>query len=71
MYDMILHYFDYADLPMNQKEVGKAYYQFAHHLSGQISGSAEKTVALRKLLESRDCALRAINLPMRDATTDG
>jgi len=34
-------------------------HHLAHHLADTLPPSAELTVALRKLLESKDCAVRA------------
>lgn len=55
----ILQFFEYAHLPMNLQEISKPFYQFAHHIEGKLPGNAEKTTFLRKLLEAKDCAVRA------------
>jgi len=55
----IMKFFDYAHLPEKLQEVSKPYCDLAEHLNETIDGSAEKTVALRKLLESKDAAVRA------------
>lgn len=55
----ILQYFEYAHLPMNLRERSRDFYQFAHHLEKVLPRGPEKTTALRKLLESKDAAVRA------------
>lgn len=41
------------------KEVFEQYAHFAEALDASLPGGPEKTTALRKLLESKDCAMRA------------
>ena len=56
----ILSHFDsnhLKDGPL--KDVFEKYAHFAEVLDAELSGGAEKTTALRKLLESKDCAMRA------------
>ncbi len=55
----ILRYFEFAHLPERLQGVSQPYYQMAHHLDLELPSNAEKTVALRKLLESKDAAVRA------------
>ena len=55
----ILQFFDYAHLPMNLQEVSKNFYFMAHDLVAKVPRNAERTVALRKLLEAKDAAVRA------------
>jgi hypothetical protein len=55
----ILRYFSWAHLPENLAAVSKPYEEFALALDAALPGSPEKTVALRKLLESKDAAVRA------------
>ena len=55
----IMKFFAYGHLPENLKAVSKPYSDMAEHLDGVLPDSAEKSVALRKLLESKDAAVRA------------
>lgn len=57
--EKLLTYFAYDHLPEHLQEVSKPYGELAKHVQDALPDSAEKTVALRKLLESKDCAVRA------------
>lgn len=56
----LLGYFEYEHLPEHLQEISRPYCELAEELveSDDVSGR-ELTVALRKLLESKDCAVRA------------
>lgn len=55
----ILKYFAYAHLPLPLQGVSVKFYEVACTLVALLPRSAERTVALRKLLESKDAAVRA------------
>ena len=55
----ILRYFRYDHLPENLAAVSKPFYDLAHDIDHTLPGGPEKSVALRKLLESKDAAVRA------------
>lgn len=55
----ILKYFKYSHLPPHLQEISKLFHDLAHDLEKHIPGNAEKSVALRKLLEGKDAAVRA------------
>lgn len=55
----ILCYFKYAHLPEHLKAISKPISDLAHQMSQSLLGSAEKTAGLRKLLEAKDCFVRA------------
>lgn len=55
----LLRYFEYAHLREPLQEVSQPFGQLAHRLVEILPRSAERTVALRKLLESKDAAVRA------------
>lgn len=55
----ILRFFRYEHLPLNLQERLKEFYQFAHHINKGLPESAEKSAGLRKLLEAKDCFMRA------------
>lgn len=54
----ILSYFAYAHLPSNLQEISRPFHDLAHQMADLPSGP-EVTVCLRKLLEAKDCAVRA------------
>lgn len=54
----ILQYFEYEHLPEKLQEVSKDFADLARKIANR-SSSPETTVALRKLLESKDAAVRA------------
>lgn len=57
--DRMMKWFAYTHLPDHILPVGKKFYELAHHITATIETGPERTVALRKLLESRDAAVRA------------
>lgn len=54
----ILHWFKYEHLPMNLQVTSKKFYELAWEEARSCEGP-EVTVALRKLLEAKDAAVRA------------
>ncbi len=55
----MLQWFEYKHLPVKLRVVSEWFHGLAHHLVGEIPRSPERTTALRKLLESKDAAVRA------------
>lgn len=55
----ILKFFDYAHLPEHLAKVSEPFYNLARKLSIESPICDETEVALRKLLESKDAAVRA------------
>lgn len=55
----LLKYFSYAHLPEHLQFVSKPFCEMAHFIEDTLPACAEKTTALRKLLEAKDCAVRA------------
>lgn len=60
--DPILHFFHYAHLPAALQSASKPFCDLAEHIVTTLPRNPERTVALRKLLEAKDAAVRA-NLP--------
>lgn len=54
----VLDFFAYEHLPPHLQEASKPFAELAHFIASQ-SNNAETTVALRKLLEAKDAAVRA------------
>lgn len=58
--EKLLRYFRYDHLPMKLQAVSQPLHMLAHRLVKLSSGpSAELTAGLRKLLEAKDCFVRA------------
>lgn len=55
----ILKFFKYSHLPPKLQEVSMAFYNLAIAISDELPPGEEKSMALRKLLEAKDCAVRA------------
>ena len=55
----ILQFFAYAHLPAHLQEVSKPFGDMANDIVAKLPRNPERTVALRKLLESKDAAVRA------------
>lgn len=66
----ILEFFEYEHLPEHLQKTSKPFCDLAHTIEETHTGSAEKSVVLRKLLEAKDAAVRShINtnkLPIED-----
>lgn len=56
----ILQFFDYEHLPHNLQNVSKPFGELARTLAADLPSNAEASTALRKLLEAKDCAVRAV-----------
>ena len=59
MVEPIMQFFDYAHLPPRLQEVSRGFYDMAHRMLVTLPRNPERTVALRKLLEAKDAAVRA------------
>jgi hypothetical protein len=57
--DHIEQFFDYAHLPADKQAVSKLFGDLAKQIVETIPRNPERTVALRKLLEAKDAAVRA------------
>ena len=56
----ILKYFEYQHLPERLQKISKPFYDLAHSMAeGESNSSLETAAGLRKLLEAKDCAVRA------------
>jgi hypothetical protein len=59
--EALLKFFEYEHLPLHLQRVSKPFGELARSLVGpelELTGP-EATTALRKLLEAKDCAVRA------------
>lgn len=55
----LLQFFAYAHLPEPLQAVSKPFHDLALQIADTLPKNPEQTVALRKLLEAKDCAVRA------------
>lgn len=55
----MLRFFRYEHLPPHLQAFSKVWHDFARHLVETLPRNAERTVALRKLLEGKDAAVRS------------
>lgn len=55
----LLQYFEYSHLPGHLQVISKQFYETAVFILHNTPSNAEQTVAIRKLLEAKDCAVRA------------
>jgi len=56
---MNMKYFDYAHLPPKLQLVSQKVHECAHAMKNNLPDCEEKEVGLRKLLEAKDCFVRA------------
>ncbi len=56
----VLKFFDFKHLPEKLQEVSAPFWQLAQQVAGRAPDNQETTVALRKLLEAKDAAVRAM-----------
>lgn len=57
--DPMLQFFSYAHLRVDLGDISKPFADLAFHIVENLPRNPERTVALRKLLEAKDCAVRA------------
>lgn len=55
----IIKYFAYEHLPAHLQEVSKPIGDLARQMDDALLDGAEKSAGLRKLLEAKDCLVRA------------
>lgn len=57
--EAVAKYFNYAHLPEHLQPISKACYELGVTMLAELPDSPELTVGLRKLLEAKDCFVRA------------
>lgn len=55
----LIRFFAYEHLPPRLQQVSKPIGDLAREMDALLTNSAEKTAGLRKLLEAKDCLVRA------------
>ena len=63
MPESILQFFKYKHLPEYLQQVSAPFCRLAEDMVNNIDPGPERTVALRKLLEAKDAAVRAVLVP--------
>lgn len=58
--DPLIQFFAYEHLPPHLQAVSKPFGDLASAIHSTLPRNPERTVALRKLLEAKDCAVRAL-----------
>ena len=56
----LMQFFAYAHLPPHLQVVSRSFGELAEKIVADLPSNPERTVALRKLLEAKDCAVRAL-----------
>jgi hypothetical protein len=60
----IARYFEYDHLPPHLQAVSKSFHDLAEQMIGLLPDGPELTTGLRKILEGKDCCVRAaLDLP--------
>jgi len=54
-----IKYFSYEHLPEKLQEISKPFSELANALEELLPDSSEKSAGMRKLLEAKDCFVRA------------
>lgn len=55
----LLQFFEFKHLPEHLQKISAPFHALANALAATLPQNPEKSTALRKLLESKDCAVRA------------
>lgn len=55
----ILKYFHFQHLPEKLQAISKPFHDLAHKMVADLPRNPERSAGLRKLLEAKDCAVRA------------
>jgi hypothetical protein len=55
----LLQFFEYDHLPPHLQAISKPFAALASEIIMTLPDNAEKSMALRKLMEAKDCAVRA------------
>lgn len=56
----LIQFFQYRHLPENLQTISEPYCELAEWMKENLPENPESTVAMRKLLEAKDCAVRSI-----------
>jgi hypothetical protein len=56
----LIQFFEYKHLPEHLQSVSKPFCEMAKNIIKALPPNTEREMALRKLLEAKDCAVRAM-----------
>jgi hypothetical protein len=56
----IMQFFEFDHLPEHLRQTAQDVSILAHHMDATLPTGAEKSAGLRKLLEAKDCFVRAL-----------
>lgn len=59
MNNPIMKYFEFAHLPEHLQAVSRPFGEMAQKFNAELPDGPEKSAGLRKLLEAKDCMVRA------------
>ncbi len=59
MQDRMMQFFEYVHLPAHLQEISKPFGELAQQMVELLPANPERTAGLRKLLEAKDCLVRA------------
>lgn len=57
--DRMMQFFAYEHLPPHLQEISRPFGEMAKQIVETLPANAERTAGLRKLLEAKDCIVRA------------
>lgn len=57
--DRMMQFFAYSHLPAHLQEISKPFGDLAQQIVDTLPSNPERTAGLRKLLEAKDCIVRA------------
>ena len=55
----LLQFFEYSHLPEHLQDISIPFHRLAHIMEATLPANLEKSAMMRKLLEAKDCAVRA------------
>ncbi len=58
--EKMLQFFTYKHLPEHLQDISKPFSEMANNMVKVLPRNPERTAGLRKLLEAKDCAVRAL-----------
>jgi hypothetical protein len=65
----ILRHFEYGHLPVHLAAISQQCARLAYEMADQLTDGPELTAGLRKLLEAKDCFVRAVIEQRRNASS--
>ena len=57
--EYLMQFFEYGHLPPHMQDTSRLFHDLAFAIVASVPRNPERTMALRRLLEAKDCAVRA------------